>query len=139
MIEKELNRCNDLLSEGYDFWDSLGFPPLSETEREEIPRLVFASTNCDHVASLAAACQSFFLFRTLHNQTEQGSAKAILLGDYFFGIFSKCLIPLDSTWLIDEFSVFLRGETEEGVRGSTTFDKGAYSRFVKGVSAGLAV
>ncbi len=139
MIEKELNRCHDLLSEGYAFWNSLGYPPLSETEREEIPRLVLSSTNCDHAASLAAACQSFFLFRTLHNETQQGSAEAILLGDYFFGVFSKCLIPLDSTWLIDEFSVFLRGDAEEGVRGSTTFDKEAYCNFVKGVSAGLAV
>ena len=137
MIKKELNRCHDLLSEGYDFWDSLGFPPLNEAEREEIPNLVFASTNCEHVASLAAACQSFFLFRTLHNQMQQGSDKAILLGDYFFGIFSQCLIPLDNTQIIDEFAVFLRGDTQEGVRGSTSFDKEAYCQFVKRMSAGL--
>ncbi len=131
--EKELSLCQALLSQGYTLWESLGFPPLSQEEQEELPRLALEGFAHPHSQYLAAACQSFALFRTLHGKTEEGDPKAILLGDYFFGIFSQCLIPLDSTWLTLEFSKFLREDTEGGVDGPQAFDKEAYGTFVKGL------
>lgn len=129
--ERELSLCQSLLSQGYTLWESMGFPPLSQVEREEIPRLALEGNVHPNSQYLAAACQSFALFRTLHGKTEGGDPKAILLGDYFFGIFSQCLIPLDSTWLTLEFSKFLCEDTEGGVNGQSPFDKARYYAFIK--------
>ena len=43
-------------------------------------------------ADLAAACQSFLLFRRLHQDAGEGDAAAILLGDYFFGLDRKSVV-----------------------------------------------
>ena len=129
-IADALSLCQAHLSQGYTLWNELGFTPLTQKEREEIPLLVLEGCTHPHHHNLAAACQSFALFRTLHGKTAEGDPKAILLGDYFFGIFSQCLIPLDSTWLTLEFSKFLREDTEGGVDGHQPFDRDAYKAFV---------
>ena len=135
----ELERCQALLAEGYGFWTSLGREPLSQAQREEIPRLVLERLEGEKGADLAAACQSFLLFRRLHQVAGEGDAAAILLGVYFFGLFSQCLIPLDSPWLIEQFAAFLREDAEEGVRGERGFDLERYRQFVKALSGRLAV
>ena len=139
MREEALERCLALLSEGCGFWADQGRAPLSREDREETPRLVLERREGDRGVHLAAACESFLLFRRLHHEAEEGDAAAILLGDYFFGLFSRCLIPLDSPWLIEQFSVFLREDTEKGVRGTHGFDLERYRQFVKAVSGRLAV
>lgn len=137
-FERELARCEDLLAQGYQLWESLAFPPLTHEEKNQLPLLALEGTHHPHAHYFAAACQSFFLFRTLHGLAKDGQPTAILLGDYFFGIFSQCLIPLDSTWLTLEFSKFLRGDSEGGVDGTQSFDKVAYLSFVKGLACQLS-
>ncbi|MDO4572626.1 MAG: hypothetical protein Q4C13_04590 [Clostridia bacterium] len=59
------------------------------------------------LTGLKAACECFRRFRRLHAEPVQ-TAETVLLGDYYFSLFSSHLIPLDSVALIDAFSAYLR-------------------------------
>ncbi|MDR0850971.1 MAG: hypothetical protein LBN36_00595 [Clostridiales Family XIII bacterium] len=96
-----------LLREGYDLWDENGLPPLEYSERYAAVDAAGAVYDGFHRKAFAAACQSFFLFRKLHLQSELLPEVSTLLGDYFFSQFSKHMIPIDSVPLIDAFSDYL--------------------------------
>ena len=135
MRQEDLDRCGALLAEGLSFWAAQGRPPAPGAE---IPALVLNRLEGERGVCLAAACQSFLLFRLLHREGRTGAPEAVLLGDYFFGLFSRCLIPLDSTWLIERFSGFLREDAEAGVR-QEPFSLPAYRDFVEAVSGRMAL
>lgn len=59
------------------------------------------------LTGLEAACACFARFRELHAEPEQ-TAETVLLGDYYFSLFSSHLIPLDSVPLIDAFAAYLK-------------------------------
>lgn len=139
MRQDDLDRCGALLAEGRGFWEAQGRPAPAEAGWDAIPRLVLERLEGEKGVQLAAACQSFLLFRALHRSGAPGDPEAVLLGDYFFGLFSRCLIPLDSTWLIEAFSRFLREDAEEGVRQNGPFNLAGYQSFVEAVSGRLAL
>ena len=62
-----------------------------------------------------AACQCYYLFRSLHERCQEDTGTAVLLGDYYFGQFSHFLIPIDSPKLILLFSEQLQKETRQNV------------------------
>lgn len=137
MRQEDLDRCGALLAQGRGFWEAQG-RPAPESGWESVPRLVLDRLEGERGVCLAAACQSFLLFRLLHREGRTGAPEAVLLGDYFFGLFSRCLIPLDSTWLIERFSGFLREDAEAGVR-QEPFSLPAYRDFVEAVSGRMAL
>ena len=135
-----LGHVDALLAEGYRMWDSFGLIKLSEAEKHEIPQAAALACRKDvHRKEYAAACQCFFLFRRLHNQTEEVPEEATLLGDYFFSQFSHYLIPIDSTRLIDLFSEYLKQDTKCAADGSREFDKEGYLDFVKKAAKEIAL
>ena len=114
-IGKEKNELreavDDLLAEGYAFWDNAGLPPISENDRYKVIDVAGLVYEGPHFRQFSAACQSFFLFRKLHNMmSEIGLEYKVhtLLGDYFFSQFSQNLIPLDSIPVIDAFAEYLK-------------------------------
>ena len=112
------------LKEGYDLWAEHLNVPAPEDYRYIGTE---ACRNCsgEHAENLACACQCFFWFRYLHGLKD---STALLLGDYFFSQFSLCLIPIDSTPLIDAFSEFLKKETEGALKG-TAFEPDRFREF----------
>ncbi len=104
-----------LLAEGYCLWSQSPLPELPYSERyiaaDEATR-VYRGKNA---AELAAACQSFYLFRKLHSMAGDYPEWATLLGDYFFSQFSKNLIPLDSVPLTDSFAAYLSADTQSAL------------------------
>lgn len=111
----ELREAVDgILNEGYAFWAESKNPALSADSRYYAVDAVSEVYNGPYQREFAAACQSFYLFRTLHRNEENRSANT-LLGDYFFSQFSQNLIPLDSVPLIDAFSAYLaKDASKEG-------------------------
>lgn len=103
-----------ILREGYCYWDEMGLPPLREQEKYRVPQVALEIYGGSFRREFAAACQCFFLFRRLHQQIDEFPACSVLLGDYFFGMFSQQLIPLDNVPLIDAFSEYLEKCTREG-------------------------
>ena len=119
-----------ILSEGYGFWEEMDLPPLNEQEKHRVPRIALETYAGTFRQEFAAACQCFFLFRSLHGQIREFPVCAVLLGDYFFGMFSRQLIPLDNVPLIDAFSEYLEKCTREG--------DGDYEAFIRSLSAVVA-
>ncbi|MDR0817766.1 MAG: polyprenyl synthetase family protein [Clostridiales Family XIII bacterium] len=70
-----------------------------------------------HADDFAAAHLAYYLFRDLHSRTDEAPEAMTLLGDYFFSLFSKFLIPVDSVPLIDAFSERLTAQTTEVADG----------------------
>jgi hypothetical protein len=99
------------LEEGYGLWDDTGLPPLPERERYAASDESLSVCRGENAVSLAVACQCFWAYRRLHGLTAAHPVYATLLGDYFFSVFSKNLIPVDSVALNDEFARFLAGDT----------------------------
>ena len=103
----ELRKAVDgILGEGYVLWEGSQNPPLSANDRYYAVDAAGAVYEGPFKHEFAAACQSFYLFRGLHQKTGN-RAENTLLGDYFFSQFSRNLIPLDSVPLIDAFSEYL--------------------------------
>ena len=102
-----------LVAEGYDFWETVNLPVLPISERYIISDESLSVYKGEHAVNLAVACQCFWLFRKLHGMTEENPVSATLLGDYFFSVFSKNLIPLDSVALNDEFARLLASDTQD--------------------------
>lgn len=102
-----------LLEEGYTLWNESGLPVLPQSERFLVSDVAVRAYSGEYAAKFAAACQCFYLFRSLHAMAPQYPAWATLLGDYFFSQFSKNLIPIDSVPLIDAFSRFLAKDAQE--------------------------
>lgn len=127
-------RIDAMLSEGYVLWKGFGLGPLSEEDLHFVPDTVYFCCGSRHRENLAAACQSFYLFRKLHFMTEAQPEQTTLLGDYFFSRFSRCLIPIDSTGLTDRFSEYLKQDAQEGAGGRRVFSKEAYARFIRDIS-----
>jgi len=121
------------LDEGYALWESVKLEALPESERYMISDALLSVYKGDNAANLATACQCFWLFRKLHGMTEQNPVHATLLGDYFFSVFSKNLIPLDSVALNGEFARLLASDTQVPV----TLD--AYMEFVRNLPEVLTV
>lgn len=121
------------LAEGYELWESTGIPPLPDKERYLASETSLSVYDGENAASLAVACQSFWLFRKLHGFSEEFPIHATLLGDYFFSVFSKNLIPLDSVELNGVFAKFLAGDTLE----PSGIDD--YLEFVRGLPAILCI
>ena len=103
------------LAEGYHLWESVGLTELPESERFVISDTLLSAYQGENAASLATACQCFWLFRKLHGMAERNPVHATLLGDYFFSVFSKNLIPLDSVALNGEFARLLASDTQTPV------------------------
>ena len=100
------------LDEGYRLWESTDLPAPEEPERYMISDALLAVYQGEHAGNLAALCQCFWLFRKLHGLTEENPVYATLVGDYFFSIFSKNLIPLDSVALNGEFARLLASDAQ---------------------------
>ena len=111
------------LAEGYDLCEKVGLPTPPESERYIASDESLSAYQGEHAASLAIACQCFWLFRKLHSIAEENPVYATLMGDYFFSIFSKNLIPLDSVALNDEFARLLSKDVEQptGIEGYINF------------------
>ena len=105
------NEVCQALAEGYGFWDEIGLPALPEPERYIAADESLSVYNGENAVSLAVACQCFWAYRRLHGLAPEHPVYATLLGDYFFSVFSKNLIPLDSVALNGEFARFLAGDT----------------------------
>ncbi len=127
-------RIDSMLSEGYALWNGFGLEPLGDEELHFVPDRVYFCCSGRHRENLAAACQSFYLFRRLHFMTEAGPEQTTLLGDYFFSSFSRYLIPIDSTRLTDRFSEYLKQDAQEGAGGRRAFSKETYARFIREIS-----
>ena len=112
MLRDEISRH---LAEGYHLWESVGLTELPESERFMISDMLLSAYQGENAASLATACQCFWLFRKLHGMAEQDPVHATLLGDYFFSVFSKNLIPLDSVALNGEFARLLASDAQAPV------------------------
>jgi len=108
------------LAEGYALWEDVGLPPLEDSERYKVSDAALAAYQGENAANLAALCQCFWLFRKLHGSIEGNPIYATLLGDYFFTVFSKNLIPLDSVALNGEFARLLASDTRKPI-GSNGF------------------
>jgi len=111
------------LAEGYKLWESTNLPAPDESERYMIADKLLTVYQGEHAGNLAALCQCFWLFRKLHGLTEENPVYATLVGDYFFSVFSKNLIPLDSVALNGEFARLLESDvqTPVGIDGYLEF------------------
>lgn len=101
-----------LLDEGYKLWEGSDLPKLPQSEWFLVAERAAQAYSGEYSVQFAAACQCFYLFRSLHRMVEHYPAWATLLGDYFFSQFSKNLIPIDSVDLIEAFSSFLLYDTQ---------------------------
>ena len=119
------------IAEGYELWKTIGLTELPASERYVISDESLSVYNGRHAVSLAVACQCFWLFRKLHGMTKEYPVYATLLGDYFFSVFSKNLIPLDSVALNDEFARLLASDTQDPVSSD------GYMEFVRTLPAAL--
>jgi len=115
------------LAEGYSLWEKSGLPQLPESERYAASNESLSVYRSENALSLAVACQCFWLFRKLHGLTEEHPIDATLLGDHFFSVFSKNLIPIDSVALNGEFARFLAQDTQAPV------DIDGYLAFVRNI------
>jgi len=114
------------LAEGYELWEAAKLPSLSVSERYTISDELLSVYQGEGSASLATACQCFWLFRKLHGMADANPIYATLIGDYFFSVFSKSLIPLDSVALNNEFARLLSADTQ------TPIDTDAFLEFARG-------
>lgn len=101
-----------LLADGYRQWRLSGLRLPTAQERGLSADCLSGRYEGPYAPELAAACQCFYYFRLLHGMVRQSPVWATLLGDYFFSLFSKYLLPLDSTALIDAFSAYLKADTQ---------------------------
>ena len=122
-----------LLAEGYALWESAGVPELAVSERYVISDALLTVYQGENAANLATLCQCFWLFRKLHCLIEENPVYATLLGDYFFSIFSKNLIPLDSVELNGEFARLLASD----VLAPLGIDE--YLKFIRGLPAVIGI
>ncbi|MBR6349368.1 MAG: hypothetical protein IKR67_02360 [Lachnospiraceae bacterium] len=117
------------LGEGYSLWAEFLKDSAPEEYRYIGADAVMEGYDGRHTIDLASACQCFFWFRFLHEQTDD---KALLLGDYFFSRFSHWLIPIDSTPLIDAFSAYLKDDAQ-GTFNGRVFDAAELENFFRQV------
>ena len=122
-LRKEVERQ---LAEGYELWEAAKLPALSGSERYTISDELLSVYKGEGSASLATACQCFWLFRKLHGMAETNPIHSTLIGDYFFSVFSKNLIPLDSVALNNAFARLLSDDTQ------TPIDTDAFLEFARG-------
>lgn len=134
VIQEIISKVESNLKEGYSLWEGFSLPPLSNYEKEAIPREAASYYSGEYSSEFATACQSFFLFRKLHEEAGKTSEESTLLGDYFFSLFSNHLIPIDNTELIDEFAEFLSGDTLREVKGNESFSLDKYFLFIRNIS-----
>ena len=116
-----------LLEEGYKIWESSGMPMPPDSERYIASDALLSVYRGENAVELATACQCFRLYRRLHEMVGEYPIDATLLGDYFFSVFSKCIIPLDSVPVIDQFAVLLERDTQAAV------SEEEYMSFVRGL------
>lgn len=129
-----ISKVGDNLKEGYSLWEGFSLPPLSKYEKEAIPKEAVSYYLGEYSSDFATACQSFYLFRKLHEEVNEISEEATLLGDYFFSLFSNHLIPIDNTDLIDEFAEFLSSDAVREVKGNEKFSIDEYFLFIRNIS-----
>ena len=91
-------------------WDLSGLPAYPSEDCQRIDAAAWAVCKGALQADFSAACRAFYLYRWLH-QNGQGP-QAVLLGDYYFSLFSQWLIPLDSVALTEAFSDYLAAGTQ---------------------------
>ena len=129
-----INQVEVNLFEGYSLWEGFSLPPLCENERNLIPKEAISCYSGEYSSDFATACQSFYLFRKLHEKDKENSQESTLLGDYFFSVFSKHLIPIDNTELIEGFADFLAVDTVREVKGKEEFSFDKYFEFIRCIS-----
>ena len=113
-----------LMEEGYRHWKADAELPLAPEQNGIFDELLSIYSD-EKAPTLATACQCFWNFRKLHELTDKHPVQATLLGDYFFSVFSKCLILLDSVEINDRFAKLLAEDTGQAV------GEEAYREFVK--------
>ena len=111
-----------MLAEGRAIWEDSELPPLPATAWTACADTALAVYRGENAVHLAAASQTFWLFRKLHEMVDAHPVTATLLGDYFFSLFSKSLIPIDSVRLNDEFARILAKDTQERVSADDYLD-----------------
>ena len=122
------------LFEGYSLWEGFPLPSLNKFEKEEIPKTAFRCYSGEFARDFASACQSFYLFRKLHEDIDTNTDIKTLLGDFFFSRFSNHLIPIDNTKLINAFAEYLKRDSQREVEGKKKFSINEYKLFIEEAS-----
>ena len=124
VLEELHAAIDERLIKGYEMFDKYLNISVPEELKYFAVDAISRSYDKKHLLNLASASQCFFWFRYLHSdvfhnmhsekhKADEFIERATLLGDYFFSQFSLYLIPIDSTPLIDEFSIFLNEESSK--------------------------
>lgn len=141
--ESVRQRIAGRMQENYRMWEQMGYGQICETSMEKIAKAasgglyeslkkrrdkqqILEMPECleRYLENYGAVCQCYYLYRDLHERTDHDTKTAVLLGDYFFGEFSRYLIPIDSPKLIEIFSRKLQEETGQAVFKSRPFQTG---------------
>ena len=91
-------------------WDLSGLPAYPGEACRRIDAAARAVCKGALQADFSCACRTFYLYRWLHRNGQ--GPQAVLLGDYYFSLFSQWLIPLDSVALTEAFSDYLAAGTQ---------------------------
>lgn len=110
------------MQKNYKMWEQMGYEPICQISMDRIAES--AATGMyeklkekkigkidSFLENYGAACQCYYLHRSLHERTDRDTKTAVLLGDYFFGEFSRYMIPVNSPEIIRNFSEKLRKDT----------------------------
>jgi len=129
--EVQLDKVKDILAYGWELWRE-NLPIEPEFQQCRVAREVLYTYDGKHAVSLAGACESFWLFRRLHEMAQAHPIYSTLIGDYFFSLFSKCLIELDNVEVTDKFAKLLTVDTFKPISAEE------YLNFVRGLQAVLS-
>ncbi|MDR0817711.1 MAG: polyprenyl synthetase family protein, partial [Clostridiales Family XIII bacterium] len=119
-IKKSTANIETMFAEGYALCAEHGVSLPPQELRRSILQTAHNAYGGAHADDFAAAYLAFYLFRDMHSRTDDAYPITTLLGDYFFSLFSKFLIPVDSVPLIDAFSKYLSAQTTETAGGCET-------------------
>lgn len=92
-----------------EMWDSPGLPDYPAQDCQRIAHRAQAVYSGPEQQAFSAACRAFYLYRYLHWRCTL--PEGVLLGDYYFSLFSRHMIPLDCVALTEAFSDYLAGST----------------------------
>jgi hypothetical protein len=137
-IAKPYDNIETMFAEGYALGAEQGLALPCDGDRKSVIAAARATYTGAYSDEFAAACLAFFLFRNLHSRTDEAPSETLLLGDYFFSLFSKFLIPIDSVPLIDAFSNHLAQVTSDTDDADRKPGDAEYIRFIETLSEVLA-
>ena len=138
-LVSQIKKVDDLLAEDYLLLADFGLAIDGEWERHFIPLLVLSVSYNNQPAvsgkqidasALAAACQSFSLFRRLHYQTDGDTASLILMADFCYGHFLRLLDKSQALHLLTSFSQFLAEDSRKAILGEKNLFMKDFAYFI---------